>query len=132
MPTIKTKKEMNLPQLIEWGWKNIEKVENKIFKSNTKDVFGRYSTVYFSVDGYGFNTEGVSHKDTFTVEVEEEITEDTVIPKMVSIGRENQNETNVHYSVRIGQFLDNEDFNYYVLNDDDTLTLIWRDGKLVE
>ncbi|TEB40684.1 hypothetical protein D0809_29355, partial [Flavobacterium circumlabens] len=94
--------------------------------------YGHYSKIYFSNDGQGLYTDGVTDKDTFTVELEEEITEDTVIPKMVCICRKNQNETNIHYSRSIGQFLDNEDFNYYVLNDDDTLTLIWRDGKLVE
>ena len=49
MPTIKTKKEMNLPQLIEWGWDNKDKVQGKNFKSNVKDVFGNYSIVQFSV-----------------------------------------------------------------------------------
>lgn len=85
MPTIKTKKEMNLPQLIEWGWKNIEQVERKEFKSNIIDSFGNYSTVQFSVDGYGFKTDGVSHKDTFTVEIEELITEDTKLEEIFLI-----------------------------------------------
>ncbi|MGY0683189.1 hypothetical protein ACW7DJ_00760 [Mammaliicoccus sciuri] len=85
MPTIKTKKEMNLPQLIEWGWKNIEQVERKEFKSNIRDSFGNYSTVQFSVDGYGFKTDGVSHKDTFTVEIEEPITEDSKLEEIFLI-----------------------------------------------
>lgn len=88
MPTIKTKKEMNLPELIEWGWKNIEQVEGKEFKSNVRDSFGKYSTVYFSVDGYGFKTDGISHKDTFTVETEEEITEDTVLDAVVIVRKQ--------------------------------------------
>ncbi|NGX76423.1 hypothetical protein G6W75_10005 [Staphylococcus sciuri] len=125
MPTIKTKKEMNLPELIEWGWKN--GIEKRSFISNGGKVTANFEDMgHFITDSY------ISKDVTFTVEIEELITEDTVIPKMVSIGRENQNETNIHYSRSIGQFLDNEDFNYYVLNDDDTLTLIWRDGKLVE
>lgn len=125
MPTIKTKKEMNLLELIEYiaetGYKT---------KSYTSNDNG-------AVVGVGllkgiFINGTIFPNHTFTVEIEEEIKEDTVIPKMVSIGRENQNEINIHYSRSIGQFLDNEDFNYYVLNDDDTLTLIWRDGKLVD
>lgn len=83
MPTIKTKKEMNLPELIEWGWKNTDKVQGKNFKSNVKDVFGNYSIVQFSVDSYGFKTDQVTRKDTFTVEVEEEITEDTVFKQLI-------------------------------------------------
>ncbi|RIN80218.1 hypothetical protein [Mammaliicoccus sciuri] len=128
MPTIKTKKEMNLPELIEWGFEN--DIRNARYIANNTE--GYLSEVSFEITGLPIFSSMVDKQDTFTVEIEEEITEDTVIPKMVSIGRENQNETNIHYSVRIGQFLDNEDFNYYVLNDDDTLTLIWRDGKLVE
>ena len=120
---IKTKKEMNLPELIEWIEKNRRFGET--FDSN------RYNYVDVNVDGV-LSFTGNFCEDIFTVEIEEEITEDTVISKMVSIGRENQNEINIHYSRSIGQFLDNEDFNYYVLNDDDTLTLIWRDGKMVE
>ena len=120
---ILTKKEMNLPELIEWIEKNRRFGET--FDSN------RYNYVDVNVDGV-LSFTGNFCEDIFTVEIEEEITEDTVISKMVSIGRENQNEINIHYSRSIGQFLDNEDFNYYVLNDDDTLTLIWRDGKLVE
>lgn len=75
MPTIKTKKEMNLPQLIDWGWDNKDKVQGKNFKSNVKDLFGNYSIVQFSVDSYGFKTDGVARNDTFTVEIEEPITE---------------------------------------------------------
>lgn len=130
MPTIKTKKEMNLPELIEWGWKNIEKVENKIFKSNTKDVFGRYSTVYFSVDGYGFNTEGVSHKDTFTVEIEEEITGDTEIKGLVELG--NDGHGTDFFQCNGSSINEQKDFDseaFYILNDDKTLTLIWTKEK---
>lgn len=121
---IKTKKTMSLPQLIEWAWEN--GIKNKGFESE------RTSRAYFDYDGYLSCTRAMEPTDTFTVEVEEEITEDTVIPKIVSIGRKNENEINIHHYCRISQFIDNKDFNYYVLNDDDTLTLIWCDEKLVE
>ncbi len=75
MPTIKTKKEMNLPELIEWAWNNTKAVENKIFESDNIGCYGHYSKIYFSNDGHGFYTDGVTDKDTFTVEVEEEITD---------------------------------------------------------
>ena len=70
------------------------------------------------------------HSDTFTVEVEEEITEETKIAKLVSINRNNLNEVNINFNCSIGQFLDRSDYNYYILNDDSTLTLIWKDGGL--
>nr|WP_286313483.1 hypothetical protein [Mammaliicoccus lentus] len=82
MPTIKRKVEMNLIELIDWAWENIEQVRGKDFKSHIKDMLGDYSTVQFSVDGYGFKTNRVSYDDTFTVEVEEEITEDTQISNL--------------------------------------------------
>ncbi|MDL0112324.1 hypothetical protein [Mammaliicoccus sciuri] len=128
MPTIKTKKEMNLGELLCWAIDNKE-------QASLKDFYSKNIGVKFNASGYPcieFEKKFLPTYETFTVEIKEEITEDTVIPKMVCIGRKNQNETNIHYSRSIGQFLDNEDFNYYVLNDDDTLTLIWRDGKWVE
>ena len=139
MPTIKTKKEMNLPELIEWGWMNIEQIERKEFKSNVRDSFGNYSTVQFSVDGYGFKTDGVSHKDTFTVEVEEEITGDTVIPKIAELnlcGYDQHEELFVNENKSIKQLLSEEETNnvaFYIMNDDLTMTLIWTKEKgLVE
>lgn len=131
MPTIKRKVEMNLPQLIEWGWDNVDKVEGKNFKSNVKDVFGNYSIVQFSVDGYGFKTDGVAHKDTFTVEVEEKITEDTVIPKILV--KTNYDHTAREYcNSKINQFLSQYYKAFYIVNDDETMDLIWKNGKLVE
>lgn len=129
MPTIKTKKEMTAHELITYGIQN--NIKNIILEAINEKCKEK-AIIHFNENAMPIVSRDVNIHHVFEVEVEEEITEDTVIPKMVSIGRENQNETNIHYSVRIGQFLDNEDFNYYVLNDDDTLTLIWRDGKLEE
>lgn len=69
-------------------------------------------------------------KDTFTVEVEEEITEDTVIPRLVVRHRD------TGFTLYENDYINNE-FPldsvqaFYILNDDLTLTLIWRDGRLV-
>ncbi|WP_017722700.1 hypothetical protein [Staphylococcus xylosus] len=73
-------------------------------------------------------------------EVEEEITEDTVLEKAIEV-----------YSDKYDNFLatscegksvkdildsnvgnDTKTEKIYLFNDDDTMTLIWRDGKLVE
>lgn len=141
MPTIKRKVEMNLPQLIEWAWDNFDKVEGKNFKSNVKDVFGNYSTIHFSVDGYGFRTEGVLNNDTFTVEVEEVITEDTVLPVSLVVFEHNGNlYTERHNSKCINKLLcldkkvkGSDTKTIYILNEGGTLTLIWTKEKgLVE
>ncbi|PTF13110.1 hypothetical protein [Staphylococcus devriesei] len=128
MVKIKRKVEMTLSELIEWGFKN--EVFNKRFTNN-----GRlFKTVSFDPRGrvslpsiYVYDA-----KDTFTVEVEEEITKETEIPKLVSINRNNLNEVNINFNCSIGQFLDRSDYNYYILNDDSTMTLLWKDGAMVE
>lgn len=134
MPTIKIKKEMNLPELIEWGWKNKKQIERKEFKSNVRDSFGNYSTVQFSVDGYGFKTDGVSHKDIFTVEIEEPITEDTEIKGLVELGNDGHGAD--FFQCNGSSINEQKDFDseaFYILNDDKTMTLIWTQEKgLVE
>lgn len=130
MPTIKTKKAMNLSELIEWGWKNKEQIERKEIKSNVRDSFGNYSTVQFSVDGYGFKTDGVSHKDTFTVEVEEEITEDTEIKGLVELGDDGHGID--FFQCNGSSINEQKDFYseaFYIMNDDLTMTLIWTQEK---
>ena len=115
---------MTLPKLIEWAWKN--NLEGKTFYSNIDGGF-----VYFDI-GQTLSIEHSIDKDeTFNVEVEEEITKETEIPKLVSINRNNLNDVDINFNCSIGQFIDRSDYNYYILNDDSTLTLIWKDGELV-
>lgn len=127
MVKIKRKVEMTLPELIEWGFKN--KIKNRKFPCNQAN----FKSVVFNSDGWIAFSDDLYYlpEDTFTVEVEEEITEETEIPKLVSINRNNLNEVNINFNCSIGQFLDRSDYNYYILNDDSTLTLIWKDGELV-
>lgn len=133
MPTIKTKKEMNLAELIEWGWDNKDKVQGKNFKSNVKDVFGNYSIVQFSVDSYGFKTDGVARNDTFTVEVEEEITEKTKIWQFIELrdagllGR-----TYLYKNESIENVKTDNSLVFYFIDEDLTATVIWKNGKLVD
>ncbi|PTK69119.1 hypothetical protein [Staphylococcus haemolyticus] len=128
MAKVKRKVEMTLPELIEWGFEN--KVFNKEFTSN----YLKSKTVSFDPRGrISFSSMYVYDvEDTFTVEVEEEITKETKISKLVSINRNNLNEVNINFHCSIGQFLDRSDYNYYYLNDDGTMTLIWKDGAMVE
>lgn len=134
MPTIKRKVEMNLPQLIEWGWENPEQIKGKYFKSNVKDVFGNYSIVQFSVDSFGFKTDEIRRNDTFTVEIEEEITEDTKINKLlVKFKSPSRYQMFCSDCINVFEIEEGNIEAFYVLNDDLTLTLIWtKEEGLVE
>ena len=133
MPTIKRKVKMNLPQLIEWGWDNPEQIKGKYFKSNVKDVFGNYSIVQFSVDSFGFKTDEIRRNDTFTVEVEERIDEDTEITALVELSsRGLLGKTTLYRYHSINDVIDNQSVAFYILNDDQTMDLIWKNGRLVE
>ena len=123
MPTIKRKVEMNLPQLIEWGFK--QKELPPLFYGSREG-----SLVQFAPGGW-VNITGIEPTDLFTVEVEEEITEDTVIPKILV--KTNYDHTAREYcNSKINQFLSQYYKAFYIVNDDLTMTLIWKNGKLVE
>lgn len=140
---IKTKKQLNLPQLIEWAWEN-----------DVRDTFAELKSEYPTKQGIIIDNGGrlhlvgmdyLSKKNTFTVEFEEEITEDTVIPKLMTTFKKTCLEGGIGYQrVRI-------DDNYpiklmlnkaeahrepvetlHIVNEDGTHTLIWHKGKLVE
>ncbi len=138
MVKIKQKKQLNLPQLIEWLLKS--GYRNYTANSNMGNIvtLSRYGAIQFSLGTF-------FPEETFTVEVEEEITEDTVIPRLLTTFKKIYLKDNFGYQrVRI-------DDNYpiklmlnkaeahgepietlHIVNDDGTHTLIWRDGKMVE
>ncbi|ELH4410837.1 hypothetical protein Q9Z29_001798 [Staphylococcus pseudintermedius] len=128
---IKVKKEMNLHQLIQWAREN--NVKGETFTSN----YGRAVKFYSDVS---FNTMvPIFHWDTFTVEAEEEITERTVIPLLLEV-YEFEGELVFLPQKRstIESLLEESDREenittkiLYLINDDGTLTLIWKDGELV-
>lgn len=128
---IKTKKQLNLPQLIEWGFENY--VTGALFSDDRVEA----KKIRFEL-GILVSIHGDIHKgDTFTVEVEEEITEDTVIPELVELYEDylECNEILKHENRSISEAKDEDECAskaFYILNDDYTMTLIWRDGKLVE
>ena len=72
--TIKVKKQLRLDELIKYVWDN-----NEIFKGRTHIKFTSNSscTVIFDDSGYFETDYGHDADDAFTVEVEEEVTEDT-------------------------------------------------------
>ncbi|WP_053020672.1 hypothetical protein [Staphylococcus haemolyticus] len=128
MTKIKRKVEMTLPELIEWAWEN--EVSDKAFYSNLDG-----GSVYFDkIQNLSIEHE-IAINETFTVEIEEEITEDTVFPVLVKVIE------NVVKGIKVISFYNasinysksqNETLSYYILNDDGTMILIWKDGKLVD
>ncbi|EGQ2696125.1 hypothetical protein H7N48_001909 [Staphylococcus pseudintermedius] len=129
---IKKKVKMNLHELIQWAWEN--DVKGKTFKSNRGKKVKFYSIGGFNV------LEPIWGHDTFTVEVEELITERTVIPLFLEV-YEYEGEL-VFLSQKeksIKDLLEESDLEesittktLYIINDDGTLTLVWKDGEMVE
>lgn len=135
---IKTKKQLNLPQLIEWAWDN-----------DIRDTVVKLKSKYPAKQGIVIDNGGrlhlvgmdyLSKNNTFTVEVEEEITKDTVIPKMVEIYLDNERDipySQIHYNQTINRAISTQEcgsktLTFNKIEDDGTHTLIWRDGKMVE
>ena len=131
---IKTKKQFTLPQLIEWllksGYRNYTANSNM---GNTVTL-SRYGAIQFS-HGTFFPEE------TFTVEVEEEITEDTVFPKLVERWKhDGEGDEAFRYAGHDDKSINRvlfanpesvETTHFYIENDNQELVLIWRDGKLI-
>ncbi|KFE41952.1 hypothetical protein [Staphylococcus agnetis] len=132
MVKIKTKREMTLPELIQWGWKNGE--EHRIFYGSKDGEFCFHDDSWVTIET------AVEPGETFTVEVEEEITEDTVIPMLIEVTEYNDDTTvflNENKSIKtvLDDFLDDLLYDpkaFCILNDDYTMTLIWRNGEMVE
>ena len=129
MPTIKTKKEMNLPQLIEWGWKN--KIKERSFTSNDDKVTANFEDMgRFIADSF------ISSDVTFTVEVEEPITEGTVFDKLISRYVFPSSMPSYAHAINasIKEVVEDRKkaTHIYFENEDNELQLIWKNGKLVD
>ena len=126
---IKRKVQKNLPQLIEWAWKNDVKGEN--FPTDQNEEAG----IYFATnsDFMMNNADYIRYNNTFTVEVEEEITEDTPLSMIIECDEdssfwmfENTTLKNLHGNKCV------EETTKYYRDDEENMHIIWRDGKLVE
>ncbi|EGQ3692751.1 hypothetical protein I0610_001294 [Staphylococcus pseudintermedius] len=128
---IKNRKEMSLHELIQWAWEN--DIKSEVFYGS---LGGR---VEFNSHTHLF-TLGVESTETFIVEVEELITERTVIPLFLEVYEcEGELVFLPQKEKSIKDLLEESDLEenittktLYLINDDGTLTLIWKDGELVE
>lgn len=135
MVKVKRKVEMTLPELIEWAWKN--DIKGKSFNSKK-----RINALYFDMYG-GIQTHcGIEKNDAFTVEVEEEVTEETIIFRLLEVRnaipskkKEWQDlkllKSHLYGNRSISRVKNEHSVAFYNLNDDMTTTLIWKDGELV-
>ena len=121
---IKTKKQLNLPQLIEWAKEN--DIKNKIFIGKQN-----YYNVGFDIHGFiYFNSSSTMPLDeVFNIEVEEEITEDTEFKSIVEVTTDDLFSVWEHASVSTWKSEHSKEFHAYI---DGEFKLIWRDGNLVE
>lgn len=99
-------------------------------------------TFNYNEENYSFDPEITAnevisydpHSGTFTVEAEEEIDENTVFPVLVKTLKNTFNEITVvsfeNASINSSKSY-NETISYHILNDDGTMTLIWKDGAMV-
>lgn len=124
---------MTLPELIEWAWKN--DVKEKAFYSNFDG-----GSVYFDMVQTVSVEHSIGKDETFTVEVEEEITEETKLDTVLEIYNDKHHPGSVSSVIQKNTSINNimeynpSYFNtecLYLVNEDMTLTLIWKDGELV-
>ena len=102
-----------------------------------------YNEEHYSFDPEIKTNEFISydpHSSTFTVEVEKEITEDTKLGRVLEIYNDTHSPGSVssviQKDISINRILEYNPsyFNtvcLYLINEDMTLTLIWKDGELV-
>ena len=133
MAKIKRKVEMTLPELIQWGWKN--HITEKAFYSNLDG-----GSVYFDNLQNVSTEHEIAINETFTVEIEEEVTEDTKLPKCLEISFDRKSGRDiavVYENHSVKQLTDRNPEHLldirtiHLVNDDGTVELIWKDGELV-
>lgn len=130
LKTIKTTKYLNLHELIKYVWENHEKIFEhtslRTFESNNN------ATVLFTNTGHFETTHTHYPSDIFPVEIEEEITEETVFDRLVELYRDAHDKkfrTVNYFKENINYVKDDDTVFIYALIDN-KLELIWeRDNQ---
>ncbi|HDE9698740.1 TPA: hypothetical protein PD830_001090 [Staphylococcus aureus] len=131
---IKIEKEMKLDELIKWARENPELSQGKVFVTKSfADGIVRFDSYTNKCTTSGFAPIDIP----FIVEVEKEITEETKFDRLFEVFEVSEGEYNsalyTNTSIKeclYGRCVPTKAF--YILNDDFTLTLIWKDGGLIE
>ncbi|HHC8691239.1 TPA: hypothetical protein ACN3LX_000910 [Staphylococcus aureus] len=122
---IKTKKTMTLCELIKWAWENPELTNDKKFFSINSCYSG--SVEFCSGINRTIVINHIMFDDEFEVEVEEEITEETKFDKLVEMERDG--DLTIWENRSIKSLVTDFSKAFYILNDNLTMTLIWKDGS---
>ncbi|WP_194752389.1 hypothetical protein [Staphylococcus chromogenes] len=131
MARIKVKKHMELTELIKWGFKN--KIKNESFLGSD------LGTIQFDDMG-DISISVIGQNETFTVTIEEEIDEDTKLPTLIELFVCDYGQImHMYHNESINDAIGDVDEDaramskaFYILNDDLSMTLIWREGEFVE
>lgn len=125
---IKNEKKLNLPQLIEWAYHEGSDVRDEKIESESMTVtFSEKGTPHIETKFHFLQVD-----ELFTVEIEEELTEDTVISRLGVMYMD------TGFTTFENDYINNE-FPldsiqaFYIMNDNLTMTLIWtHEEGLVE
>ncbi|PCF50120.1 hypothetical protein [Staphylococcus delphini] len=129
---IKVKKKMNLHELIQWAWEN--DVRNKTFRSDK--VLGQI--VRFDENGYlDISNKITAKNETFTVEIEETITEEYKLPEGLAMYKSDNDDLqniqlknlSINDAKKYVDELDGKLEAFYMVNSSTDLVLIWKDGR---
>lgn len=140
MPKIKQKVEMTPKEFLK------HLLEQKETEVELDGYTFNYNEEHYSFDPEIKANEVISydpHSGTFTVEIEEEITEETTIPRLLEVRNaipskeEGWQDLKILKSYMYGNHTIAEVKNeysvaFYILKDDMTMTLIWKDNELVD
>ncbi|HDB0909571.1 TPA: hypothetical protein ACYY0X_002839 [Staphylococcus aureus] len=130
---IKVKKEMRLDELIKWARENPDLSQGKIFFSTGfSDGFVRFHPNTNKCSTSSF----IPIDIPFIVDIEKEVTEETKFDRLLEVYeiQEGVYMSALHTNTSIKERLENTSFPtkaFYILNDDLTMTLIWKDGELL-
>ncbi|HCT1264250.1 TPA: hypothetical protein ACOFOK_000942, partial [Staphylococcus aureus] len=123
---IKVKKEMRLDELIKWARENPDLSQGKIFFSTGfSDGFVRFHPNTNKCSTSSF----IPIDIPFIVDIEKEVTEETKFDCLVELNDIEGFEIYENDSIR--ELIDGTSRAFYILNEDKTMTLIWKDGELL-
>ncbi|HGZ9424900.1 TPA: hypothetical protein ACOGFK_001534 [Staphylococcus aureus] len=123
---IKIEKEMRLDELIKWARENPDLSQGKIFFSTGfSDGFVRFHPNTNKCSTSSF----IPIDIPFIVDIEKEVTEETKFDCLVELNDIEGFEIYENDSIR--ELIDGTSRAFYILNEDKTMTLIWKDGELL-
>lgn len=131
---IKVKKEMRLDELIKWARENPDLSQGKIFFSTRfSDGFVRFHPNTNKCSTSSF----IPIDIPFIVDIEKEVTEETKFDRLLEVYeiQEGVYKSALHKGISLNERFEDDNIfptkAFYILNDDMTMTLIWKDGELV-